>query len=301
MYNVNMLDIFQTKPMKPLIDSEELLKIYKNENVFIAAVCNSKNAEGEFKIQHLEKAVFIDLNQDLANIGKDFSIGGRHPLPELQDFVRTLSKFGISNDTHVVIYDDHYGAYAARFWWMLKAIGHESVQVLNGGMQEATRFGFPLTNQIHKPELIAPYKINSWLLPISTIDEVETANKNQKFRIIDVRDPERYQGENEPIDLIAGHIPNAINIPYKSNLNERGVFLTSEELKKLYFPFVENYASENIIIHCGSGVTACHTILAMNSAGFEFPKLYVGSWSEWSRNNKEIVGLKSNKKRDDCN
>lgn len=289
MYDVNILDIFQIKTMKPLIEAEELLKIYKNKNVFIAAVCNSIDAEGEFEIQHLEKAVLIDLNRDLANIGKDFSSGGRHPLPELKDFARTLSKLGISHDTHVVIYDDHFGAYAARFWWMLKAIGHESVQVLNGGLQEAIRIGFPLSNQIQKPELTDPYKINRWILPISTIDEVETATKNKKFRIIDVRDPERYHGENEPIDLIAGHIPNAINIPYKSNLNEKGVFLTSAELKKLYFPFVENYDPENLIIHCGSGVTACHSILALNSAGFKFPKLYVGSWSEWSRNNKEIA------------
>ena len=113
--------------------------------------------------------------------------------------------------------------------------------------------------------------------------------QNPLFKIIDVRDAARYRGEKEPIDLIAGHIPGAINVPFTENLDEKGFFLPKEILKSKYEKIIENLISEKIIVHCGSGVTACHTILAMVYAGFEIPKLYVGSWSEWSRNGKEIA------------
>lgn len=124
---------------------------------------------------------------------------------------------------------------------------------------------------------------------MATINEVEKASVLQNGLIIDVRETSRFIGEIEPIDLISGHIPNAINIPFSTNLDEKGLFLSSEKLKGKYKNVFESNDSKTIIVHCGSGVTACHTLLAMDYAGFEIPKLYVGSWSEWSRNNKPIA------------
>ena len=125
-------------------------------------------------------------------------------------------------------------------------------------------------------------------MPTKNLEEIKSDSQNPEKLIIDVRENARYNGETEPIDLVAGHIPNAINIPFKENLNEDGTFKNPENLKEIYEKYLENYQSGNITIHCGSGVTACHTILAMDYAGFEIPNLYVGSWSEWSRNNLEI-------------
>ena len=167
---------------------------------------------------------------------------------------------------------------------MLKAIGHDKVQVLDGGFQEAQRVGFPINSEMTAAVPSRHYVIESWKLPVAAMDEVEKASQDQNTIIIDVRDGERYRGEKEPIDLIAGHIPGAINIPFTENLNDKGLFLPPEELKHKYLNIFDGIAAENIIVHCGSGVTACHTLLAIASAGLDIPKLYVGSWSEWSRN-----------------
>jgi len=269
----------------PIISVRELFELKNDSNLILIDASNAKNALERYNEKHLNKAIFVDLNVQMANINADVSIGGRHPLPKVEDFVKTLESIGISKESHLVIYDFDNGANAAaRLWWMLKAIGHEKVQVLNGGFQEAEKLGFPINSDIEnhkKSEYVCGLK--NWELPLITIEAVEKATKNENFVIIDVRESKRFLGEFEPIDLVAGHIPNAINIPFRINLDENGLFLPPNELKKVYETIFQNFESENIIVHCGSGVTACHSILAMNYAGFEFPKLYVGSWSEWSR------------------
>jgi thiosulfate/3-mercaptopyruvate sulfurtransferase len=271
--------------ISPIIEVDELLKIFKNSDVMIFDVSNSKNAKSNYEAEHLEGAFFIDLNTQLADIKKDLSIGGRHPLPQIEIFARTLTDFGISKYKHIVIYDDKNGSNAsARFWWMLKSVGHEKVQVLNGGLNQAKKHKFPLSSRIEITENNSEvYQINSWSLPIVEIDEVEKASKDPNYLVIDVRDRERYDGTNEPIDLIAGHIPGAINIPFTENLDKNGLFIKPSELKNKYKIKFGQVNPENIIIHCGSGVTACHTLLALAYAEIEIPKLYVGSWSEWSR------------------
>jgi thiosulfate/3-mercaptopyruvate sulfurtransferase len=277
------------KTISPIIQASELLKLYKSEKVIIIDASNGKNAKSNYDAKHLEEAIFVDLNTQLAEIKDDLSIGGRHPLPEIKNFVKTLSNIGISPKIHIIIYDDKNGSNAsARFWWMLKSIGYEKVQVLNGGIQEAEKIKFPLsskTETIKKTEL---YKIDNWKLLIAKIEEVEKVAQSKNHIVIDVRDVERYNGKTEPIDLIAGHIPGAINIPFTENLDENGLFLSPNLLKQKYEKAFGNVKPENIIVHCGSGVTACHTLLAIAYAGLEIPKLYVGSWSEWSRNNKKI-------------
>lgn len=131
-----------------------------------------------------------------------------------------------------------------------------------------------------------PYSADRWSWPMAAIDEVEAAARDENYMVVDVRDKDRYEGITEPIDLVAGHIPGAINIPFTENLDERGMFLSPGELKDKYQMKFGDINTENLIIHCGSGVTACHTILALAHAGMEPPKLYVGSWSEWSRQNR---------------
>jgi thiosulfate/3-mercaptopyruvate sulfurtransferase len=272
--------------LSPIIQPAELLKLNPNKFVLIDASAGSK---ARYDKNHLAGALYIDLNTDLADI-KDFAIGGRHPLPTFAQFAEVLQRFGIDKDTYVIIYDDKNGGNAAaRFWWMLKAIGHEKVQVLNGGFDAAIKAGFPTNSNIETVKLVGDYKISNWNLPLANINEVETASKTGNQTIVDVRDANRFAGLTEPIDLIAGHIPGALNIPFTGNLDENGLFLAPDVLKEKYTKALANIKSENVIVHCGSGVTACHMLLAMDYAGLAIPKLYVGSWSEWSRNNKDMV------------
>jgi thiosulfate/3-mercaptopyruvate sulfurtransferase len=276
--------------ISPIIELDELLKIYKCSNVMIFDVSNSKNAKTNYEKEHIEGAFFVDLNTQLAVIKSDFSEGGRHPLPQIENFARTLTYLGISKDKHIVIYDDKNGSNAAaRFWWMLKSAGQEKVQVLNGGINQAKNNNFPLSSKIESVQTLSePYKIDQWNLPIIEINEVESVAQNPSYLVVDVRDKERYEGIIEPIDLIAGHIPGSVNIPFTENLDYNGLFLKPNELKNKYETIFGDISNENIIVHCGSGVTACHSLLALAYAEMEIPKLYVGSWSEWSRSNKQI-------------
>ena len=275
--------------MKLIITTGELNALLNDKNLVILDARAGKEAQQNYLEKHIEGARFVDLEKDLANVPQDASKGGRHPLPNLFDFAKTLSDLGISEHSHVIIYDDKGGANAAtRCWWMLKSFGLEKVQVLDGGFQAAEKFGIPMssgTEHIHRSHITIPEK---WKLPTSNLDEVEQAILENSATVVDVRDAYRYNGASEPIDLIAGHIPGAINIPLTENLDENGHFLSPEALKKKYSEML-NEKPQRLIIHCGSGVTACHTILALEYAGFETPHLYVGSWSEWSRNNKPVA------------
>lgn len=276
--------------ISPIIEVDELLKIYKKTEVLIFDVSNSKNAKANYETEHIEGAIFVELNTQLADVKHDFSEGGRHPLPKIETFAEILTDLGISKNKHIIIYDDKNGSNAsARFWWMLKSVGHKKVQVLNGGLNQAKENNFPLSA---KTEIIKRaserYHIDEWKLPTIEIKEVENVSQNPNYLVVDVRDKERYEGKIEPIDLIAGHIPGAINIPFTENLDQKGLFITPNEIRNKYKALFGEISAKNIIIHCGSGVTACHTLLALDYAEMELPQLYVGSWSEWSRNNKQI-------------
>lgn len=267
---------------KPIITIEELLTIYKDQNVIIADVSNSPDAYDNYLQAHLENAVFVDVNKDLAAAANPSS-GGRHPLPELSAFLEFISRLGIVEDSRVILYDHHFGANAAaRFLWMLKAVGLENVQVLDGGFNTAVEHQFPLSTTVPKPRQSKALTVAEWLLPQVFLADVRNAVEDKNSLIIDVRDESRYKGEYEPIDPKAGHIPGAVNIPYKLNLDETGNFKKADELAEMYRQKLGESADKNIIVHCGSGVTACHTLLAFELAGLKIPALYVGSWSEWS-------------------
>lgn len=276
--------------VSPIIEVSELFEIKASDDLVVVNASGGPDALTNYQSKHLDDALFLELNQHLSEIDENVAKGGRHPLPLIENFAITLSKIGISQDHHVVIYDDKGGANsAARLWWMLNAMGHERVQVLNGGIQEAERQGYPINSKKVEPKLGELYKANAWKLPIADLTEVETASQDADSIVIDVRATPRYNGEFEPIDLIAGHIPGAVNVPFEQNLDSNGRFKSQDELRQKYSQLFGEITKEHTIFHCGSGVTACHSLLAVAYAGFDMPKLYVGSWSEWSRNNKSIA------------
>jgi thiosulfate/3-mercaptopyruvate sulfurtransferase len=276
-------------PFSPLINSVELIEILSNPDLVLVDARNSANPKSTFEQGHLKGARFVDPNEDLADIKENLANGGRHPLPEVQGFCQVLGKLGISPQTHVVVYDDQNGANAAaRLWWMLRALGHEKVQVLEGGIQAGQKAGIQMTTETEEFMNYTPYPGIQWILGIATMEEVEKAAWNKEILVIDVRSAERYRGDHEPIDLIAGHIPGAKNIPLTENMDGSGNFLSPEKLRKKYEDLLGDYPNEKIMVHCGSGVSACHTLLALDYVGLGIPKLYVGSWSEWSRADKPI-------------
>ncbi len=278
--------------MSPIISPSEL-KNLPAENLIILDARVGKEVYQNYLNKHIKGARFVDLDKDLAEIGPDAAFGGRHPLPSVEKFAETLSNLGIPADSHLVVYDDKNGSNAAaRAWWMLKSFGFENVQVLDGGFQHAEREGVEFSTGEEVFETTELIKKDHWLLPTSALEAVENELTNHYSTVIDVRDAYRYNGESEPIDLVAGHIPGAINIPFSENLDENGNFLKPEILKEKYLKLLQG-KPENLIIHCGSGVTACHTILALDYAGFDIPDLYVGSWSEWSRREGKEIAKKS--------
>jgi thiosulfate/3-mercaptopyruvate sulfurtransferase len=277
--------------MAALINPQELALLLKQQKpVILIDARSGPTARDKYSQQHLQGALFADLETDMARPTDNPAVGGRHPLPEPAEFATWLSQLGITPESHVVVYDDMSGANAAaRFWWMLKAIGHRNVQVLDGGYNAAITAGVPADDHKVEPKPQPGYPQKGWQLPIATVTEVEQATRKDDSLVIDVRAAARFRGETEPIDLVAGHIPGAVNIPYTSNLDENGFYLSKEELRNKYTTALGNRNPDNVIVHCGSGVTACHTLLAFEHAGLPVSKLYVGSWSEWSRSGRPIA------------
>lgn len=272
---------------QPLIPPTVLAALVKDPAVVLVDARFDKEA---YKKQHLRGAIHVALNEDLSDIKENPAAGGRHPLPTPTDFGKTLGKLGIRPESRVIVYDDKQGGMsAARFWWMLTAVGHTQVQVVDGGLQAAESAGFPTASGEEIPTPGPAYPVQQWQLPLADMEEVGAKAGAEDCRVIDVREAVRYSGATEPIDLVAGHIPGAINVPFSENLGADGFFLPADTLKAKYQEVLAGISPENTAIHCGSGVTACHTLLALAHAGLEIPKLYVGSWSEWSRNNRPIA------------
>jgi thiosulfate/3-mercaptopyruvate sulfurtransferase len=279
-------------PFSPIITPKQVVENEKTNPILWVDARAGNNAFEDYQKEHIAGAVFVDLNTQLADIQSDVSIGGRHPLPSPSQFCNLLNQLGVIPESHVFVYDEvNCSNAASRFWWMMKSIGHQNIQVLNGGLFAAKKAGFSMQSGVETNSPTSGYSKTNWFLPTADIHEVEVARKDSKKLIIDVRDAYRFNGESEPIDLIAGHIPGAINVPYSENLDENGNYLPKEILREKYLKIIGEKPIQNVIVHCGSGVTACHTLLAMDYAGLEIPKLYVGSWSEWSRNNREMAGL----------
>ena len=243
----------------------------------------------EYEAGHLPGAINADLERDLSRVtaeGFDPAKGGRHPLPDLRAWRDTLGRWGITPDTAIVCYDSQGGANAAaRAWWMLRASGHERVRVLDGGLQAAQAVGVTLTQETPSIPAAPPYAISHWQWTTVDIAVVEKLAKHADWTVLDVRSSPRYRGETEPIDPIAGHIPGAANLPFPENLGPDGRFKSFEELRAIYGAFDPS----KLVVHCGSGVTACHTLLALDQAGLTGAALFVGSWGEWCRTERPVA------------
>lgn len=227
----------------------------------------------EYATSHIPGAVYVDLERDLSQ----FPGPGRHPLPERRVFAERMGALGIGDRHTVVAYDDRSGAVASRLWWMLRDIGHPDVAVLDGGLQAWLAEGRAVTAIVphHQPEILAVGPG-----PTRSIDRDGVAERLDGLVLLDARAPERYRGETEPIDPVAGHIPGARNAPLEGNLGADGRFLSPDELAARYRNLGAD--GDNVVVYCGSGVTACHDALAMVVAGLPEPTLYPGSWSDWS-------------------
>jgi thiosulfate/3-mercaptopyruvate sulfurtransferase len=248
------------------------------------------DARARFEAGHLRGARHVDLDHDLAAHPDDPAIGGRHPLPAPASFAAVLGRLGITPASDVVVYDDKGGANAAsRFWWMLRAAGHTSVRVLDGGLAAALAAGVPTETGPAGDAGAPPYPFTAWGAPTVTADEVGPAAHDPARLVVDVRDPTRYRGDGDPFDPSPGHVPGAVNVPFASNLGPDGRFLSAPELAAKYRAVLAGRDPSRVILQCGSGVTACHTLLALERAGLRGAALYVGSWSEWSRSGRPVA------------
>jgi len=227
---------------------------------------------------HIPGARYAHLNDDLSSpVGAKT---GRHPLPDPQVLAAKLGAWGIGPGKQVVVYDDSFGAMASRMWWVLRWLGHDAVALLDGGYPRWQREKRPVTAEA--PALM-PARFVPRLRPELCVgaDEVARRVQDPAWLVIDARAEERFNGEIEPLDKVAGHVPGAVNLPFEDNLHASGVFARHEELVQLYRDTLRGVAPEHVIMMCGSGVTACHNLVAMERAGLKGARLYPGSWSEW--------------------
>lgn len=237
---------------------------------------------------HIPGASHADMNTDLA--GAVTPSSGRHPLPTIDAFRRCLEGWGIGNETHVIAYDYGNGALASRLWWMLKYwLGHDRVSVLDGGIAAWVGEGEALETEVPRYAR-AVFSAQPDYSPVATTAEVEAALlAGGHPGVLDARDAARYKGEVEPIDRVAGHIPGARNLPLSRNLTAEGRWRRPDELAATWQQALAQFGGHVPIVMCGSGVTACHLILAATVAGQPVPRLYVGSWSEWIRDPKRPI------------
>ncbi len=237
---------------------------------------------------HLPGAGFADLDLDLSSpIGP---LTGRHPLPDTAKLAEQLGAWGIGADTPVVVYDDQGGAFAARLWWLLRWLGHRDVRLLDGGIQAWITAGGTLTAEVPHParRRFEPRPDpRAW---VSTTDLVRLLASG-RIQVIDARAPARFRGESEPIDPVAGHIPGALNLPLQGNLGEDGRFLPAQLLRERFLAAIGTRDPREVAHSCGSGVNACHNLLAMEIAGLAGSRLYAGSWSEWIRSPDRPVAV----------
>ncbi|MEF8727809.1 MAG: sulfurtransferase [Accumulibacter sp.] len=230
-----------------------------------------------YRAGHLPGAFFLHLDDDLS--GPTNGRNGRHPLPDPQGLADRLGAAGVSGGTQVVAYDDAGGAFAARLWWLLRWLGHDRVAVLDGGIAAWLAEGRPLSTTVPQGQP-ATFVIQRQDLVVSTNDVLANL-ASQKFRLIDARSTDRFRGENETLDPLGGHIPGADNRFFRDNLDADGRFRPAAELRREFTEILAGFDARDVVMSCGSGVTACHNLLAMELAGLPGARLYAGSWSEW--------------------
>jgi thiosulfate/3-mercaptopyruvate sulfurtransferase len=242
-------------------------------------LADTRWGERVYAERHIPTAVYAHLDRDLS--GEKTGANGRHPLPDPAALAVTLGRLGIDGRVQVVAYDQDSGMFASRFWWELRWLGHDAVAVLDGGFAKWTAEGKPTTDRVEAP---SPRVFQPRMRPsmVADLGEVDSLRTRRDARLVDARAPERYRGETETIDRVAGHIPGARNHFFKENVDARGVFLPPDTLRARLEPAFGGVDPQRIVSYCGSGVTACHNLLALEHSGIHGAKLYPGSWSEWS-------------------
>lgn len=261
--------------------SSEWLFAHLNDSQVVIVDCrfslaDSQLGKKQYQASHIAGAYYLDLNQDLSSpVGEH---GGRHPLPDINNLAHTLANIGVNfQKTLVVAYDDSRFAFASRLWWLLRYLGHDNVAVLDGGFAGWQKAGYPVSEEISVP------KMGNFTPHLQTEKVVDyTYVKNFKdspdIVLVDSRECDRYRGEREPIDKIAGHIPGAVNYPWQEVTDASGFLLPQSELRQRW---EQVESAKEILVYCGSGVTACVNLLSLEIAGISIGKLYAGSWSDW--------------------
>ena len=264
--------------MKNFISPQDLKDRLADPNLIVVDTrFNLQNpTEGRelFQEAHIPGAVYFDLDKDLSSAPQEH--GGRHPLPDIAGLVRKLELAGIGDDTSVVVYDDTMNVFAGRMWWLLRYLGHGDVKVLDGGFSAWQKASFETTAELPEREG-ATFTPRPNAEMVADIEEVKRRLEDPNVALIDSRGPERYRGDEEPMDKKAGHIPSAKNLPFAGNY-ENGKLKDKDALKKRF----AGVDDAQVIVYCGSGVSASNNLLALEEADITGAKLYVGSWSDWS-------------------
>jgi thiosulfate/3-mercaptopyruvate sulfurtransferase len=266
-----------------LVTAEELLPHLDDPNWLVIDCRFSLQEPGKGREDYLEEhipgSIYAHLDEDLSGPvmpGKT----SRHPLPSLERMTALFSAWGIDERVQVVVLDFKGGGMAVRLWWMLQWLGHEAVALLDGGWGGWKEKGFPVTDEIVEPSPrnFVPRMQEGWTMDAYQVDAVR---QDPRFRVVDSRSYDRYLGLQEPIDPVAGHIPGAICLDFMENLNEQGFFKSTEDLRRRFEQALQGIPADHVVFYCGSGVTSCHNIFAMQLAGLGMPRIYPGSWSEW--------------------
>ena len=270
-------------PYTTLISAAELAE-HLGDPAWVIVDCrfsldDTERGRRDYRVAHIPGALYAHLDEDLSGpviAGQT----GRHPLPDIKTFAQTLGEWGIGEGIQVVAYDDSTGGIAARLWWMLCWLGHEAVAVLDGGWAQWSNAGLPARDGLERSaERVFIARPRPELVVDTTI--VEAMSQDRSAMLFDSRTADRYRGENETIDPVAGHIPGAICAPYPDNVGPDGLFLPKETLKTRFETLLGETPADQAAFYCGSGVTAAHNLLAMAHAGLGDGRLYAGSWSEW--------------------
>lgn len=245
------------------------------------SLADPKAGKSLYQSGHVQGAFYADLDEDLSSPITPNS--GRHPLPDFNQLSQLLAGWGLNQDQQVVVYDHPKSAYAVRLWWLLRAMGHTQVAVLDGGIRAWTKAGGVLRQTLAKNHATGDFRLkldsNAWF----EVDALQQGLNNQTIQVLDARGKVRFTGEEEPFDTIAGHIPGSISFPVATTWDNKGFLLSANQLRENYLDVMNGKNSEQVVHTCGSGVFACQGVLAMEVAGLQGSKIYPGSWSEWIR------------------
>ena len=268
--------------MHPLLDPDALAR-HLHDPAWVVFDCRHdlmapEAGEASYREGHVEGACFAHLDRDLSG-AKDGS-NGRHPLPTREAFARFLAAAGVDRGSTIVAYDASNGLYASRLWWLARWIGHGRVAVLDGGLAAWLAAGLPVTTAVVERRA-GDLDVGKSLVSLVDTRDVSANLATGALLVVDARAPERFRGAIEPLDPVAGHIPHAVNHPMARDLDGDGRFTDAAGLRAAYEATLDGRSPEAVVLSCGSGVTACHGLLAMEVAGLPGASLYAGSWSEW--------------------